>query len=244
MKKKVAIFCVTMFMFSGLSSTVIEAKQLTTTSQKVVSDKENEKKQINENEGVFSDTLLDEVGKLIKDYKVKNPKTSEDEIVKVVAEDIANRVNNINKVGATSSTDYLDSLITGSLGPTEKNVFNSNPLFGAYVLADAKLAADSAAANYTDLHNGKGDAYRHGLWQGLSAFHVGATYAKSFGDAHEKDFPGPAIETTMDLFNNSVGRGIGSSKWTIWTVYSGVSAGITAGSFKYIKNGVLVYTNK
>lgn len=242
--KRVALSLFIVFFFSIVMSSMALAKQ-----EEPLKEKETKTQKIDKDtKGVFSTDLLDEIGRLMDEFRANNPGADEDEVVRAVAEQIAdtigNKDNKNKKDGVVSTSDYLDNLITGSLGPTEKQVFNSNPLFGSYVLADAKLAKDSAEANYTDLHNGKGDAYRHGLWQGLSAFHTTKAYAKAFGDAHEKDFPGPQIETEMDLFNNSVGRDIGASKWFIWTVYSGVKDGVTEGKFKYIKNGVLVWTNR
>lgn len=186
------------------------------------------------------------VGNIMSDYKKKNPRASNDKMIEAAALKIADGITKSRANGGIQITGYddYDNLITKNLGPTEKQVFNSDPYQGALVLSDAKLALDSAKANYSDLHNGKGDAYRHGLWQGLSAFHTSISYAKAFGDAHEKDFPGPAIETEMDLYNNYSGRLIGDSKWIITSVYSGVKDGINKGKFKYIKNGKLVWTNQ
>lgn len=64
------------------------------------------------------------------------------------------------------------SFLLNNLGSEEKKVFKSNPTNGILVVIDAATAAKSAENNYQDLWNGKGDAYRHGLWQGLSAFHT------------------------------------------------------------------------
>ena len=55
--------------------------------------------------------------------------------------------------------------------------------------------------------------FRHTLWNAYNAHDCGTTYAKKFADAHEKDFPNVALETEMDLFNNSLGRTIGSKSY-------------------------------
>lgn len=246
MKQVIAgiVVSVALILISG--SNAFAAGNLTSATGNQVNAKSQLTNQLTQ--GVFSEGIMNEVGKLMEEFKQKHPKTTDDEMVKAVAERIATLYMNSknkrqNDVGAQSASDYLP--IAGSLGPTEKQVFDSNPVAGGYVLADAKLASDSAASKYPDsLHNGIGDAYRHGLWQALSAFHTGVDYAKKFGDAHEKDFPNPEPERTMDYTNNAVGRTIGSQKWFIWTVYSGVQEGINNGRFVYIKNGRLVPTNK
>ncbi|MHB1167521.1 MAG: DUF6973 domain-containing protein [Carboxydocellales bacterium] len=147
-------------------------------------------------------------------------------------------VGDLGKKGTTFK------FILENLGPRERKVFMSNPAKGMLVVMDASTAATSAEYLYKDLWNGKGDAYRHGLWQGLAAYHTGAEYAKAFGDAHEADFPGSKTQTTMDLFNNSVGRNIGIKKGRTSEITAEVKQGITSGKFLYIKKGKLVSTDK
>ncbi|MEM7665672.1 MAG: hypothetical protein AAF250_07415 [Pseudomonadota bacterium] len=61
------------------------------------------------------------------------------------------------------------------------------------------------------LHNGKGDAFRHCYWSALLARDLGADNARSFTTAHENYSGNPPKERAMDLHNNGVGIGIGSS---------------------------------
>ena len=152
---------------------------------------------------------------------------------------VSNRMmGNLEKKGTTYN------FILENLGPAERKVFKSNPAKGMLVVIDAATATTSAENNYQDIWNGKGDAYRHGLWQGLSAFHTGVKYAKAFGDAHEADFPGSVTQTAMDLNNNAVGRNMGIKKGRTSEIYSAVKQGIASGKFLYIKNGKLVRTDK
>lgn len=241
MKKAIAIFGVFTLMLISLCSMATASTGDSSTPERGTIVEKGKKSYINK--GVFSDELMDKIGNFMKEYKKRNPQATEDKMIKDLAAEIVNKQQK-NVAFQASYYDDFYHLITKNLGPTEQQVYNSNPTYGNYVLLDAKLALDSAESKYTDLHNGKGDAYRHGLWQGLSAFHTTKDYAKAFGDAHENDFPGPQIETIMDLWNNSIGRDIGATKWAIWQVYSGVDDGMRIGSFRYIKNGNLVPTNQ
>ena len=115
--------------------------------------------------------------------------------------------------------DYADKLpvVSSLLGPTEKQVFNSNVAKGALCLnyaAAAEEMTEKTWYNTFGYHNDNGDAYRHALWNAYTAHNCGSTYAKQFADAHEKDFPNVPLENEMDLFNNSVGRTIGSKSYS------------------------------
>lgn len=259
MFKKITTATTASIIFSGLMLGSVSAMEVSPQNSLV----ETSVDEINQNDqGIFNPELLNAFDTIFNEERNKMNSnlsrisaTNEDDIYKIVGERIANFMEmqengegeSLQGIALYSAYDDLSSIINDKLGPTEQKVFKSNPLMGAYVLADAKLARDSAESNYTDLHNGKGDAYRHALWQGLSAFHTTKSYAKEFGDAHEVDFPpakGSELETTMDYFNNSVGRDIGDSKWIITSVYSGIKDAVSDGSLKYIKNGKLVYTNQ
>jgi hypothetical protein len=78
-----------------------------------------------------------------------------------------------------------------------------------------KSAADDALAwaarvEPIGAHNGPQDALRHAKWNANMTRVMGAQRAKAWADAHEKSSTDPA-ETRMDLFNNAVGRDIGST---------------------------------
>lgn len=63
--------------------------------------------------------------------------------------------------------------------------------------------------------DGEGDAFRHALWNHRMTQEIGKSEAKKFGDAHEvgnlwKGTYGKinAGSSSMDLFNNNVGRNL------------------------------------
>lgn len=144
-----------------------------------------------------------------------------------------------------SAYDKFINMANGKLGKNEQKLCDTNKRNCVAALALAKLAWDDAASKFPkEVHNLRGDAFRHGMWQGQLTLAVSKAYAQSWGDVHEKDNPGPALENTMDVYNNEIGRSIGASKWFNWTVYSGIEDGIKKGSFKIIKNGKLVWSNQ
>ncbi len=62
------------------------------------------------------------------------------------------------------------------------------------------------------LHNTCADAFRHALFNALNTQSLGADVTRLFGDAHECLVPEDKyLEKEMDLFNNAIGRQIGSS---------------------------------
>ena len=83
---------------------------------------------------------------------------------------------------------------------------------------EAKEAADDAVEltkeafpNIRTAWNNVADAFRHATWNYLMTKKLGVDAAKEFGDAHER-YSGNALgETTMDLYNNNVGRILGSN---------------------------------
>jgi predicted flap endonuclease-1-like 5' DNA nuclease len=81
---------------------------------------------------------------------------------------------------------------------------------------DAKECSDEAfaktAENYPTMsaHNDVADAFRHAYWNCCLTRKVDAEEAKKFADAHEDFEDNPANEKAMDLFNNQVGRNLGS----------------------------------
>lgn len=84
-----------------------------------------------------------------------------------------------------------------------------------YYLLSAKNASDKAEELFpTTLHNGKGDAYRHALWNALSTKRIGKVLTENLTDAHENRIPGYSFEfkeIQMDLYNNLTGRQIANS---------------------------------
>lgn len=136
--------------------------------------------------------------------------------------------------------DYANALpiVSSRLGTNEKKVFNSNPANGVLVLSNAQAAITMTSQHWKnthEYHNDNADAFRHTLWNAYNAHDCGVSYAKQFADAHEKDNPNDALENQMDLFNNALGRTIGSRS------YSGnssqVSYAIRQAVLKAVKNG-------
>ena len=164
----------------------------------------------------------------LKTYMEENPNLTDDE--SLVA------LDNISMY----AYDYANALpiVSSRLGTNEKKVFNSNPAKGVLVLSNAQAAITMTSQHWKnthEYHNDNADAFRHTLWNAYNAHDCGVSYAKQFADAHEKDNPNDALENQMDLFNNALGRTIGSRS------YSGnssqVSYAIRQAVLKAVKNG-------
>ncbi len=142
----------------------------------------------------------------------------------------------------------MDGYITGSLNSQEKALYNSDKTKALLCMANGKLAITYAQNHYKNTaavqHNGNGDAFRHALWNYGMVLDVGASFAKKWADAHENGTPNnPALEKEMDLYNNNVGRGLGSSNpspGSIGKMIDLVKAKVDAGICKIIVNGKLV----
>lgn len=136
--------------------------------------------------------------------------------------------------------DYANALpiVSSRLGTNEKKVFNSNPAKGVLVLSNAQAAITMTSQHWKnthEYHNDNADAFRHTLWNAYNAHDCGVSYAKQFADAHEKDNPNDALENQMDLFNNALGRTIGSRSYLGNS--SQVSYAIRQAVLKAVKNG-------
>lgn len=88
-----------------------------------------------------------------------------------------------------------------------------HPIAAAEFDANAAVALEDAQKRFggASLHNGSGDAFRHCFWSAMNARDEGEELAEAFGSAHESDPGNPSKEKAMDLFNNSVGFGIGKN---------------------------------
>jgi hypothetical protein len=119
-----------------------------------------------------------------------------------------------------------------------------NPVVAAQVKICADIALDITSSRYGQGHNDWRDAFRHGLWSACMVRDVGSNWAKRWGDAHETAPGQPAIEKEMDLFNNAVGRSIGSSLGDIHNTYlaNSVKQHVDNHKLKCIKSGKLVWT--
>jgi len=99
------------------------------------------------------------------------------------------------------------------LNESEKDFVFWHPLAAITFNSNASKALEEAQKRFSrsSLHNGSGDAFRHCLWSAMNARDEGKTLAKQFGDAHEDWKGNPENEKSMDLHNNGVGYGIGST---------------------------------
>lgn len=107
------------------------------------------------------------------------------------------------------------------------------------------IALDKAKEAYgpTEEHNARGDAYRHIVWQALLAKQYGDKTAKGMGDYHEAPIPAwlggagtspDADETSMDQFNNAVGRQIAAQAKTEADIYRLAKEYVDSGKAKYM----------
>jgi hypothetical protein len=90
---------------------------------------------------------------------------------------------------------------------------------------------------------GKGDAVRHLVWQALTSRGYGDTLANLAGQYHELPLPlGAAVNQTdaekeMDLYNNSLGREIGSKAKSLEDIYKLAQEYVDSGKAKYYSQG-------
>ncbi|EMY82004.1 hypothetical protein pgond44_05680 [Psychroflexus gondwanensis ACAM 44] len=104
---------------------------------------------------------------------------------------------------------------------TEKSIFdNLSRLQQLDYLHSAFLAEFYAKVYFEETvlvqYNGVGDAYRHALWNALGAAKLGENLMEQLSSAHEEipfEYPHHYKEKEMDLFNNQIGRNIGSESF-------------------------------
>jgi hypothetical protein len=88
------------------------------------------------------------------------------------------------------------------------------------------------------LRNGKGDAYRHALWNALSTLLIGSSLTEQLTTAHEDKPPTYLYsnkENQMDYYNNNRGRQIASFS-NFLTIYDNVLNYVQLGYLKYLNN--------
>lgn len=131
----------------------------------------------------------------------------------------------------------------------EAALFGLFPAAAVAHVENSKTALDRAYQltvenTLTGLEDGKADAFRHAFWNALGTAEFGKDVMKLFADAHEWNKSGLAVD--MDLYNNNIGRNIGSnygfSDSDEIIEYSVITA-LFNGNLKYILNGRLIYTN-
>jgi hypothetical protein len=113
--------------------------------------------------------------------------------------------------GSSSVPSGVDPIFFGSLNTQEQALCWDSPVQCAMVGLYASWASEWAAQiEPNGSHNGPQDALRHAAWSGRIALEYNAHISLEWTDAHESDSTEPD-ETTMDLYNNTVGRLIGAS---------------------------------
>ena len=89
-----------------------------------------------------------------------------------------------------------------------------NPIDALRANAAGEEAEELTREAYPNIRiawNNEADAFRHAVWNFLMASRIGEEAAKELADAYEVDSGNPLSETAMDLFNNEVGRRLGSN---------------------------------
>lgn len=98
----------------------------------------------------------------------------------------------------------------------------------------------------TGIADGKADAFRHGFWNALGTVEFGSDLMKILADAHEKGEVGISVD--MDLFNNNIGRIIGTGLDPFFesdeVVEQAILDAMALGELVYIVNGSLIPTNQ
>ncbi|PWI29877.1 hypothetical protein DI383_08975 [Flavobacteriaceae bacterium LYZ1037] len=107
-------------------------------------------------------------------------------------------------------------------------------------LVSAKEAYDKTEELFeTDCekHNGKGDAFRHALWNALSSSRIGVGLTNLLTTRHENNpplYPYNNKENQMDLFNNQVGRDIFANGST--NILQDIQEAFNNGELRYLSN--------
>jgi hypothetical protein len=112
------------------------------------------------------------------------------------------------------------------------------------------ISVDKAKKTYgtKEEWQGKGDAYRHVVWQALMAKKYGDTAANLMGQYHElplSQFLGAAAfdqtdeEKAMDLYNNELGRKIAAQAKSPEDIYRLAKKAVDKGQAKFIPMAVI-----
>ena len=125
---------------------------------------------------------------------------------------------------------------------SEKIIFdNMLPNRRLWYLCSGKKASDKAAEQFPDsLYNGKGDAYRHALWNGYSSLLIGVELTEQLTSAHENRTPPINYmfyqkETNMDLHNNQRGRNQAAVS-NLLTIAVDILQDLNSGNLRYLNN--------
>lgn len=119
----------------------------------------------------------------------------------------------------------VDAEEYNQLKPEERRLCWANPheclsVNGARRYA-LDFAVDRAEADQFNggVHNNKYDAMRHAMWNAMMTRTIGASRAQVWATAHEWGLAMDDPERCMDMFNNAVGRQVGSNR-SVWEPYT------------------------
>lgn len=135
----------------------------------------------------------------------------------------------------------------GQMSISEKAIFdNLLPNRKLWYLVSAKKAFDKANELFPNsTHNGKGDAFRHALWNGFCALTLGDNLGEQLTTAHEyrpSQYPFNYKETEMDLYNNQKGRQVAITS-NLTNIVDNILSYLNSGYLRYLNNLDLINNN-
>jgi uncharacterized membrane protein YgcG len=188
--------------------------------------------------------------KAIKQYLIQNISYQNGQLLisssaVAFANEVLNTSDLLNINAMQVWNDEYDNFRNG-MSISERQLFdNLLPNRKMWYMVSAKKAFDKANELFpntpttpNNLHNGRGDAYRHALWNALSAGFFGSSLAEDLTTAHENQpsqYTFNYMEKEMDLFNNNKGRII-SSYSNFTNIYANVLSYLQLGGLRYLNN--------
>lgn len=198
---------------------------------------------------------IDNIAEKLREFQEKNPNASDAELNayadSLLKTEVVQTPARSSRAAVASVYTDMDGYINGYLNAQEQALYNANRAKGLLCIANAKTAIDLTKARYANTsavqHNGNGDAFRHAVWNFGMTLDVGPDFAKKWSDAHEFGSTGqPALERSMDIYNNSIGISLGKNNPTtlLQSSFANLTqAQVRAGRLKIISNGNLVWSN-
>jgi hypothetical protein len=154
--------------------------------------------------------------------------------------DFTNPLSNYNFTEESSEILAFEQDYRNRMSQAEIAIFDNLSRFQQLdYLHSAYLAQEYAKLYFEEKikvqYNGKGDAYRHTLWNALGTAKLGKSLMKQLTDAHEVPDSGATnnpLEKAMDLHNNQIGRNIGSQ--SSFMLMMKVKFAVDRGETKYL----------
>jgi hypothetical protein len=134
-----------------------------------------------------------------------------------------------------------------NLSQDEKTLTSLYPYFAYKIWKNRKPAENATRLKFGgNFRNDKSDAFRHAFYNALNTQNINKEVVRLFSNAHESEVPqSEIIEKEMDLFNNGIGIEFGNDNENLDynQLIDAIYQKIIDGELKYIKNGVLIFTN-